>query len=71
MCQCSECQLQRRIAQLRESIQRGINLVASRQARSIIEDFALDWGELYVRLNGSDELGIPLAQLKQRLHVAD
>lgn len=68
-CQCSECQLCRRTAQLRESIQRGMNLVASRQAQSIIEDFALDWATLYEGLNGSDELGIPLVQLQQRLHV--
>ncbi|MCG2686274.1 hypothetical protein L6258_02825 [Candidatus Parcubacteria bacterium] len=54
---------------MRESIQRGMNLVASRQAQSIIEDFALDWAALYEGLNGSDELGISLVQLKQRLHV--
>ncbi|MCG2686257.1 hypothetical protein L6258_02730 [Candidatus Parcubacteria bacterium] len=54
---------------MRESIQREMNLVASRQAQSIIEDFALDWATLYEGLNGSDELGIPLVQLQQRLHV--
>ena len=68
-CQCSECQLHRRTAQLRESIQRGMDLVASRQAQSILTDFALDWAALYEGLNGLDELGISLVQLKQRLHV--